>query len=83
MKIFRLDNDYSIVCNWKKTRNGFKHTADLFYGGRDVCSTKVNYLNRTWEAFEYQTVAHKIITLYFKDKDIRRKYVQIIDNQKW
>ena len=61
MKIFNLDKIYSIVCNWKKTRSGFKHIANLCINGTSVYETKVNYLNRTWESFEYESVIQKVL----------------------
>lgn len=71
MKTFRINKEYQIVCDWKKTRNGFKHTAELRSGvfkGNNCCyfstieKTKVCYLNRTWESFEYETVIKKLLS---------------------
>ncbi len=50
-----------IVCESKNTRNGFKHIATLFITGYQHCTTKCTYLNRTWEAYQYQSVFHKIL----------------------
>lgn len=71
MKIFTLDKEYSIVCNTKDTRNGFKHTAVLCRNGLSVYETKVCYLNRTWEAFTYQTICLKVIDT-MEQKDVYR-----------
>jgi len=64
MKTFRINKDYQIVCEYQKTRNGFKHTAKLkqmtFFN--TVSETKVCYLNRTWENFEYETVIEKLLS---------------------
>lgn len=83
MKIFNLDNDYKIICNWVDTRSGFKHTAILYKNGLLVFETKICYLNRTWESFEYESVLKKVIDNYFKgniDKkgNKRIKFLQII-----
>ena len=59
--VFSLGSGLSIHCNWDKTRNGFKHTAALMIDGHEVDHTKVCYLNRTWESYEYQSVIHKLI----------------------
>ncbi len=80
MKTFELDKDYSIVCQWKKTRNGFKHTAAIFKEGLIAFKTKVCYLNRTWESYEYQTVLHKAIRKYFK-KPFAEAYIKQLDEQ--
>jgi hypothetical protein len=76
MKIFKLSNDYEVVCNWVKTRNGFKHTASLCRNGSSICETKVCYLNRTWESFEYETVLKQVIDKYFNAKE-KVKYLKI------
>lgn len=69
MKIFKLDRTYTIVCECVKTRNGFKHIAKMVQGSYIVAEAKVCYLNRTWEAYEYESVAESIIRDYFPKKD--------------
>ena len=69
---------YQIVCNWESTRNGFKHVATLyaefteynFINAKrlnEIESVKINYLNRTWESFEFESVIKKLITKHFKN----------------
>ena len=71
MKIFELDEQFSVVCNWKKTRNGFKHEASLMKNGREIDKVKCCYLNRTWERYEFQSVLHKIINKCFKEDRVQ------------
>lgn len=61
MKLFKINQKIEVVCDWKKTRNGFKHTAKLLINGSEEEETKVCYLNRTWEKYEYQTVLIQLI----------------------
>lgn len=61
MKTFKINERIEIICESHDTRSGFKHTANLILDGSDVESTKVCYLNRTWESYQFQTVAKKII----------------------
>lgn len=61
MQSFKINDHLSIVCSWKKTRNGFKHEASLLKDGQEIDSTKVCYLNRTWERYEYQTAMQKLL----------------------
>ena len=61
MKTFQINEYLEIVCDWKKTRNGFKHEATLLLNGIERETVKVCYLNRTWEAYEYQSVIHKLL----------------------
>jgi len=62
MKSFKVDKIYSVVCESKNTRSGFKHVATLLYNGREIESVKICYLNRTWERYEYESVLNKILT---------------------
>ena len=61
MRIFKINKNIDVVCQYIKTRYGFKHTASLIYKGSHVCDTKICYYNRTWEAYEYQSVLQSII----------------------
>lgn len=81
MKVFRLNKEFSISCFFKKTRGGFKHVAILLENGHDVLETKCCYLNRTWESYEYQSVAHKAIDMYFKDKKLATRYKKAMDKR--
>lgn len=69
MREFKLNNEYSVVCQSLPRRGGFKHTATLLYNGNEVASTKITYINRTWESFEYQSVLAKLITENFKGSE--------------
>lgn len=60
MKIFTINESMSVVCEWKKTRQAFKHEATLIINGREVETVKVCYLNRTWESYEYRSVLYKL-----------------------
>jgi len=77
MKVFKLNDVYSVVCDTKNTRNGFKHEATLLKNSFEVFKTKINYLNRTWERFEYERILYKIVNDYF-DNSESIKYKEII-----
>ncbi|MEI6775164.1 MAG: hypothetical protein WCL18_10780 [bacterium] len=61
MKTFEINKTTIIVCNYQKTRNGFKHTATLIINNNEIDNTKICYQNRTWESYEYETVLHKLL----------------------
>ncbi len=42
-------------CSTTKTKNGFCHHVFTVGGGKENEHSRVSYLNRTWETFEYQT----------------------------
>jgi hypothetical protein len=54
-KLFQVSKDVTVVCNSGKTRNGFKHTCTLYVNGQERESAKINYLNRTWESFDFES----------------------------
>lgn len=53
--------DYNIVCEHKNTRRGFKHEATLLFNGYEIAFAKCCYLNRTWEAYEFETAMLDVI----------------------
>lgn len=79
MKVFRLNNTYSIVCERHSRRGGFKHVATLIRNGHEIDTTKACYLNRTWERYTYQTVLRDMInnTTELTDKEKRRFYKKV------
>ena len=60
MRIFR-ENNHSFVCNFVKTRSGFKHVCEVYNDATDskLFETKICYLNRTWEPYEFASVLSK------------------------
>ena len=52
---FDMGNGISVRCFTTDTRNGFCHHAETYHDGAWY-SARVSYCNRTWEAFEYQSV---------------------------
>jgi len=79
MQLIKLDDNYSVVCETKGTRSGFKHEAVLLCNGYERQKTKVCYLNRTWERFTYETVLLKLIEAFF-DNEEQKHYKDIIKN---
>lgn len=61
METFKINKELEVICEWKKTRNGFKHTASLMRNGRNIEEVKCNYLNRTWERYTYESVLQKLL----------------------
>lgn len=47
--------NYCFVNEYGSTRNGFYHQSTLLYNNNEIYKKKVNYLNRTWECYTYQT----------------------------
>lgn len=65
MREFRLNDEYTVVCESQNTRTGFRHVAILLRNGEELDRTKVCYQNRTWERFTFESVLNKIISKNF------------------
>jgi len=61
MQTFKINKTSSIVCEWKKTKSAFKHTAKLLINGYKEAETKICYSNRTYESFEFESVIEKLL----------------------
>jgi hypothetical protein len=58
---FKINDKITAIARYEKTRNGFRHIADLYINGVLKESAKVTYINRTWESYNFQTVLQKLI----------------------
>lgn len=67
MHTIQLDPEYSIITYSEGTRNGFRHVAILMRNGYEQEKATINYLNRTWESYEYQDVIHKLLGKAFDE----------------
>lgn len=93
MKIykFNIDNkNIEFVCDDGNTYNGFYHKVTMFINGCEVSNARVNYINRTWESYAYQTCMKKAVGILFdrhetnmlfefKDKNGYKK----MNNNRW
>lgn len=77
MKTFILDEVYSVECEFKESREGFKHIARLLKDKKVIYNTSKNYLNRTWECFEFESILLKIVDDFIAICD-KQKYRKII-----
>ena len=77
MKIFKLSEVYSVICNWKSTRYGFKHEAILCKNGQELGRAKCLYYNRTWERYEYESVLQEVVEKFFAGGEAKALYQKI------
>lgn len=73
MTLFEGKEGYSVVCQSQGTRYGFRHVATLLKNGYEVGSAKCCYYNRTWEAYQFDTVRSKLAEKYPEAKGIGRQ----------
>jgi len=58
-----------IVCEvWNRGNNAWGHRAVCMYNGYQVAENKVRYYNRTWEAYQFDTVKGGLLTKLDKEK---------------
>lgn len=56
----QYEKDLYITCEYDgRSRYGFNHIGKIFYKGRLIHVEKIHYINRTWEAYEYQSLLFK------------------------
>lgn len=81
MKTFKANingNEYEFICQFKNTRNGFKHECNLFINDRFETSATCHYYNRTWESYNYQSVMLRAVSILMEEhenflKDVFKK----------
>jgi len=81
METFKLNETFTAVCEWKKTRMAFKHEATLVKNGQEIETTKICYSNRTWESYQYQSVLFKLCDKSKElSKEEKEKFATLINN---
>lgn len=50
-----MQTNYSFTDQYKSSRSGFSHTSQFLINGVLISEAKINYINRTWERYTYQT----------------------------
>lgn len=60
MKIFNIGGNISIICESVGNRSGFKHVATVMQGGRIILKDKIQYYNRTWESWQFESILGKV-----------------------
>lgn len=56
----------SFFCHTTYTKNGFCHHVFALGGGKDYEHSRVSYLNRTWETFDYETALKSAVAKFRK-----------------
>ena len=84
-KVVLNDKTYNFTCFAQGTSYGFRHVCYeglIAYPYRGLKPlAKCNYLNRTWECWQYQSVLREAIEKLYKKKDINEgTYNYLIDS---
>ena len=53
--------EYRFINEWRSTRSGFKHTTEVSRDDSYLTNRSINYLNHTWESYQFQSVMRNAI----------------------
>jgi hypothetical protein len=67
-KIMVGDDEYIFINTSRSTRNGFAHDTVLMKNGREIGTYTCQYLNRTWEAYQYCSVMHCCVSQILNER---------------
>jgi hypothetical protein len=48
--------NFEFICDSKSNKSGFKHTCTMFVNGVQFTQKSIQYYNRTWESYQYQSI---------------------------
>ena len=79
-KYFEVSDKISIECWAENTRSGFRHQGIVYGLGSPFPKAKLCYSNRTWEAYEFESLLNKIADdahgISDLDRDIIRTFIK-------
>ncbi len=61
MKTFQVNRNIKIEAEYYKTRYSWGHKAYLYLKNREIEYKKITYYNRTWEAYEFESILESIV----------------------
>lgn len=74
MEIYKINDNLTFEAwSWNRGRQSWGHKARAIYNGREIEAVSVTYYNRTWEAYQYQSVMEKLIDALDRSKEIPLK----------
>ena len=64
---------FEFECNWRSNRSGFVHEGSLYFDWSyyPVQENKIQYYNRTWERFSYESLIKDLFLDFVYRKDRR------------
>lgn len=77
-KTFTVSKDIYIVAETYETRYSWGHKAYLFKNGHEVDYAKITYYNRTWEAYQYESILQSLVR---KTKKLTQAEKELTENK--
>lgn len=62
-------NEYMFINNFRGNYSGFVHETELFKNDRLIGKNKIQYYNRTWECYTYQSVMKGAVHILMDDEE--------------
>lgn len=64
----------TVMCTANRNAEGFFHRCKLFVDGKEMSVNTEQYINRTWECWEFQTAIREAVkkAIAGKEKEIRK-----------
>lgn len=57
------NNEYTFVNHSRSNRSGFVHETELYKNDRLISEYHIQYYNRTWECYQYQSVMRSAVSV--------------------
>lgn len=54
--------NYTIVNDWNYNKRGFYHESVLLCGNAEIERSRIQYINRTWECYSFQTSMLSVVS---------------------
>ncbi len=70
MTSIKINNNVFIECEVYSNSKTWGHIARCFYLGQEVAKNKICYYNRTWEAYQFDSVKSGLLAKIDKEKII-------------
>jgi ubiquinone/menaquinone biosynthesis C-methylase UbiE len=77
MKVIEIGKRQYLVLESIKTRSGFKHLATLTDNFHEEQKASINYINRTWESFTFESVIKKVMEKAYVSKERQEEIIAI------
>ena len=55
------NNEYMFINHSRSNRSGFVHETELYQNDRLIGEYHIQYYNRTWECYQYQSVMRGVV----------------------
>ena len=57
------NNEYMFINHSRGNRSGFVHETELYQNDKLIGTYKIQYYNRTWECYQFQSVMRGVINI--------------------